>query len=123
MMLLLMSMGRSNPVTWEKVAEGYMSGVMEEKAVWWDSTYAELVPEGDSTTLLIFLGQRPTGGYGVDVEKVEIKGGKLVVVARERCPKPGSMVIQVITSPFVAVKVDVPERLPVALDIKRCGKK
>ncbi len=121
-MLLLMSMGRSNPITWEKVAEGYMSGVMEEKAVWWDSTYAELVPNGDSTTLLIFLGRRPTGGYSVEVEEIKGNSKSLEVVAREVCPKPGSMLLQVITSPFVAVKVSVPKPLPVSLKVKRCRK-
>ncbi len=122
MILLLMSMGRSNPVAWDKVAEGYMSGVSESKAVWWDSTYANLVPNGDERTLIVFLGRRPTGGYSVAVEEIKSDGKRLKVIAREVCPKPGTPVIQVLTSPFVAVRVEVPERIPLDLKIKGCAK-
>ncbi|NPA79476.1 MAG: protease complex subunit PrcB family protein [Thermotogae bacterium] len=120
MMWMFVLMGKSNPISWEVVAKGYMSGVMEEKAVWWDSTYANLVENGDERTLLVFLGQRPTGGYSVEIEEIKSDGKSLTVVAKEICPKPGSMVIQVITSPFVAVRVDVPKPLPVKLKVKRC---
>ncbi len=120
MMLLLMSMGRSNPVAWEKIAEGYMSGESESKVVWWDTTYSNLVPNGNGRTLIVFLGRRPTGGYSVSVEEIKSDGKKLVVVAREVCPKPGTPVIQVLTSPFVAVRVEVPDRLPLDLKLKRC---
>ncbi|NPB04100.1 MAG: protease complex subunit PrcB family protein [Thermotogae bacterium] len=121
MMLLLLTMGKSNPVAWEKVAEGPMSGVNEAKAVWYDSTYSNLLKaDGKEPILLIFLGRRSTGGYSVEVEEIKTDGKKLVVVAKEICPKPGSMVIQVITTPFVAVRVEIPQRLPVELKLKKC---
>lgn len=123
MMLLLMSMGKSNPVAWEKVAEGYMSGVGESKVVWWDSTYANLVPNGDEHTLIVFLGRRPTGGYSVAIDEIKSDGKRLLVVAREVCPKPGTPVIQVLTSPFVAVRVEVPDRIPLELKLRRCDRR
>ncbi len=115
-------MARSNPVSWEKVASGYQSGVYEQKAVWWDSTYSRIVEKGDDRTLLVFLGRRPTGGFSVEVEEVKTDGKRLSVVAREVCPEPGQPVIMVITSPFVAIKVDVPKPMPVDLKVKGCKK-
>ena len=49
----------------------------------------------------IFIGERRTGGYGVELVAVRTIDNELVVEYRERTPPPNSMVPQVITSPWV----------------------
>ena len=57
----------------------------------------------------LFLGSRPTGGFGVEVVGAGTKAGAFVVQYRETRPGPDAITTQVITSPFVLVtmpKVD-----------------
>ncbi len=74
----------------------------------------------------VFSGRRPTGGYAVSVERV-LYGEKehhMVVHAVEKCPEPGSMVIQVITYPGVFVAIDRVPVKKVTLEFEQCfGKK
>jgi hypothetical protein len=54
----------------------------------------------------VHLGQRRTGGYGIIVAGMRrTENGTVAVRAVERRPVPGSFVTQVITSPFVILKV------------------
>ena len=119
-MILVLGMAKANPISWEEIASGYMSGVFETKAVWYDTTYREILGAGNNNVILVFLGRRPSGGYGIKVESVKTDRKKIYIVAKETCPKPGSMVIAVITSPFVAIKVDLEDKLPIKLEVKSC---
>jgi hypothetical protein len=57
--------------------------------------------------ILAAAGEKPTGGYGIDVEGVYLEGpGKVVVETDVTSPDPGMMVIQVITYPSVLIRVD-----------------
>jgi hypothetical protein len=60
-----------------------------------------------------FAGQRPSGGYSV-----EVKRRKNLLVISEQKPAPGSIVTQVLTTPFVVVEVNtaLDETLDIALD-------
>ncbi len=66
----------------------------------------------------VFLGTRPTGGYGVEIVGAGQKAGAFVVQYRETKPGADAIAAQVITSPFLLVampKVDGDvtfERLP-----------
>jgi hypothetical protein len=51
----------------------------------------------------VFLGTRPTAGYGVEVVGVEVRDGAVVVRYRESRPAPGSLTAQVLTAPFHVV--------------------
>lgn len=53
----------------------------------------------------VFLGQRNTGGYGVEILQVKAEGGKLVVEYRETTPSPDMMVTQALTTPWTVVVV------------------
>jgi hypothetical protein len=53
----------------------------------------------------IWLGARPTSGYRVDVVAVRMEGSTAVVEYRERTPERGSILAQVLTSPFHLVRV------------------
>ena len=80
--------------------------------------WSSLVGEGPAppidfereSVLIIFGGQRPTGGYKISPQSITREGEKLVVVAPIVPPAKGSMTIQVLTAPYVVLaieKVDV----------------
>lgn len=53
----------------------------------------------------VFLGQKPTGGYGVTILRAEQSADELVIYYQEKTPAPGSMVIQVFEQPFHIVRM------------------
>ncbi|KEF33736.1 hypothetical protein RDMS_11120 [Deinococcus sp. RL] len=57
------------------------------------------------TVVAIFLGQRPTGGYGVRVTGASVKGDTLTLTVELRAPGPDSIVTQALTSPWTVVRV------------------
>jgi len=59
-----------------------------------------------STFLILNLGEKSSGGYGIGVEKVEEFPDKIVVTVRESRPAPGSMVTQALTYPYAVVKIN-----------------
>ena len=56
--------------------------------------------------LAVFIGEKRTGGYSVEIKSAVEENGKLVVTVSETAPKPDAIVTQALTSPFhlVAVK-------------------
>ncbi len=57
------------------------------------------------TLLAIFLGSKPTGGFGAEVRGVTLEGADLFVDLDLTEPAPGSMVTQVRTSPWLLLRV------------------
>lgn len=55
----------------------------------------------------VFLGSRPTGGYGVEVLGTRLDGGTLVVDWREVAPNPRDLTAQVLTAPAHLVQIPV----------------
>ncbi|MEX2476528.1 protease complex subunit PrcB family protein [Marinobacter sp.] len=55
--------------------------------------------------LLIGLGQKPTGGYGVTLEGAEIREGALEVAVNVRQPATDAMVTQALTTPCAVIAV------------------
>jgi len=53
----------------------------------------------------VFLGTRPTAGYGVRIVNVRGTGDAIVVDYREQKPAPGGMTAQMLTSPFQLVSI------------------
>lgn len=51
----------------------------------------------------VFLGSRPTAGYGVDITGTRQDGDAVVVEYRVTAPPPDAITAQVITSPYVLV--------------------
>ena len=51
----------------------------------------------------VFLGTRPTGGFGVEIVGAGQKAGAFVVQYRETKPAADAITTQVITSPFLLV--------------------
>lgn len=73
-----------------------------------------LDPAGEMA-VVVFLGERRTGGYSVEIVRVRAENQKLVVEYRETTPAPGLMVTQALTSPW-AVAIVPRSALPVVAE-------
>ncbi|HKC62751.1 MAG TPA: DUF885 family protein [Pyrinomonadaceae bacterium] len=58
--------------------------------------------------LVVYQGQKRTGGYGISIAEIRREGNTLVVRVNEQTPKPGEMATEVLTSPFIAVSIPRP---------------
>ncbi|MCG8539587.1 MAG: protease complex subunit PrcB family protein [Clostridia bacterium] len=72
--------------------------------------------------VIVTRGEKPTGGYTVDIDKIEkIQGEddkfKIVVYARFKDPKPGDVVTEAITYPYILTKTNLDE-LPYRIELK-----
>jgi hypothetical protein len=79
------------------------------KALWLEHAPDEPMPAIDfskSVVAGVFLGLRSTGGYGVTVSSVDRQEKGVVVRWREQKRDPNAMVIQMVTFPFVLVRID-----------------
>jgi hypothetical protein len=54
----------------------------------------------------VFLGSRPTAGYGVEITGIDRNDAEMIVTWRERKPAADDMVAQVVTAPYLLVVVD-----------------
>ena len=53
----------------------------------------------------VFMGTRPTAGFGIEIFRVRQEGVALVISYRETRPSPDSVTAQILTSPFHIVAV------------------
>lgn len=60
------------------------------------------------SVLVVYQGQKRTGGYGISIAEIRREGNTLLVRVNEQTPKPGEMSAQVLTSPFIAVSIPRP---------------
>lgn len=116
---------QSMTVPFHIVDRGTQSGVEESRqivvrtadewaALWRVHGMARERPKIDFTREMVvgvFIGSRPTAGFGVDIVGVaEESGGspsdpRFVVRYREKTPGPDAITAQVLTSPYVLVSV------------------
>lgn len=91
----------------EKVPETILNAIDELKL---DRGYyvfdSKQYGTGKTTYVLICGGEKRTGGYDIEVVSKKVKNGQLQVTVKEIEPKQGSMVIQVLTYPYVLFKTD-----------------
>jgi hypothetical protein len=62
--------------------------------------------------VMVHLGQRPTGGYRVRIERTAIEAGHFVVEFAEDAPPPDGIVTQALTQPWAIAVVPL-SNLPV----------
>ncbi|MCA1566306.1 MAG: DUF885 family protein [Acidobacteria bacterium] len=58
--------------------------------------------------IVVYQGQKSTGGYNIEIAEVRRNGTVLAVNVRERRPAFGDVTTQIITSPFVVVSIPRP---------------
>jgi hypothetical protein len=73
--------------------------------------------------VVIFLGEKNTGGYGAEITGVRVHEGRLVLDYRESSPAPDAMVTQALTSPWAVAIISRSELLVTAnnLNPRRSG--
>ncbi len=80
----------------------------EWTALWQEHADSRTRPEVDFSrdmVAAIFLGSRPTPGFGVEVLGVDEAGRTMVIRYRERMPPRDRILAQVITTPFRMIAV------------------
>lgn len=116
----------SQPLPFARIAtEGY-SGIAEplrlavrDQAEWeriWARIYAIASPPppipaidfARDTVLVVAMGERMSGGFGISVDEIRIVGGRLQVAVRLDCPPPGLMASMAVSEPVQAVRIEVP---------------
>ena len=115
----LLSIGtESAPMTFTTLDRGTISQidtartVVVRKAAEWQSLWREhagdrelpAVDFAQSMVVAVFAGSRPTGGYAVEITRIEPRDDGVVVTYRERRPSPEDIVTQVLTAPFHIVR-------------------
>jgi hypothetical protein len=112
---------RSSPghkLTWRTLSRGLSSGLVQPGhhvirdptayfKLWADHAAevprAALPPAVDFSremVVAVALGQRPTGGYMVEIVDVVLRGRTARVLVAERVPRPGVLQIQMATQPY-----------------------
>jgi hypothetical protein len=105
--------GSPAPFAGETQWRGSQSDVRSERTVvardpqaWqdlWDlagRTPPRALPDG-AMAIAVFMAERRTGGYAIEIDSVDREAGGAVVRYRIREPAPGSMVTQALTAPYV----------------------
>ncbi|MCI6820010.1 MAG: protease complex subunit PrcB family protein [Clostridiales bacterium] len=77
--------------------------------------------DGDDIYVIVTRGEKPTSGYTVSVEKIELEkknnGSNLVVYAAFSDPSKKTAVSQIITYPVQAVRTDL-KKLPDSIELR-----
>jgi PrcB C-terminal len=102
------------------VAQGAYSGISDasevvvRSRVEWDALWKAhaglkpipgVVDFSQEFIAAVFLGTRPSGGFGVEILGTRREAAALVIEYRERAPAASDIVTQALTSPFHIVKV------------------
>jgi hypothetical protein len=109
-------------VSFLNVVKGYRSGVREplqtvvrSQAEWmmlWRRHSNDLNATPPAVVfdleivVAIFLGEKPTGGYDVTIQRAEQSGDELMIDYQEKTPAPGSINILVFQQPFHIVRIN-----------------
>jgi hypothetical protein len=111
-------------VSFKTIAKGVRSGIREpvQIAIRSQSEWQKLWRQHTSTSTAsaplpvvdfdkeivaaVFLGERPTGGYTVEISAAEVAGSLLTVFVKETSPNPGAIVTQGFTQPFHIVRIE-----------------
>ncbi|HEB66488.1 MAG TPA: protease complex subunit PrcB family protein [Gammaproteobacteria bacterium] len=106
------------PVPFTTVAMGEQSGIHQPKNVvvrtadeWarlWklhDAGKRPSIDFGRDMVIAVFLGQRPTAGYRVRIMDVRQGPDQLQVHVRERKPDSNAVLAQVLTYPYVMIRL------------------
>lgn len=57
------------------------------------------------TLIAYFMGEKPSSGFDVEIEKATIETNKIELSLKEIEPKKGAMVLDVLTAPYVFIVV------------------
>lgn len=111
-------------LVWEEIADGnnavgvddgnyYLVRTEEALRTLWNRAYGSRLQVPDvpqvhfsrETVVALFMGSRPTGGYGLEVESVTIEGGEVYVDVNRIEPGPDAITTQALTSPWTMIRI------------------
>lgn len=55
--------------------------------------------------IVVTLGRQRTGGYAIEITRVQADGKHLKIFVKRSAPPPGAMTIQALTAPFLMVAI------------------
>jgi hypothetical protein len=114
----------TNQVAVQTIAKGSRSGVREPSQIairsqgeWqklWRQHTSTSTASGPLPTVdfdkeivaAVFLGEKPTGGYNVEISSAELTDSLLTIFVKETSPNPGAIVTQGFTQPFHIVRIE-----------------
>ena len=67
-------------------------------------TYETAEEESESVIYTIAMGEKPSGGYSIQIQKIKIKGNKTSIYISEKVPGKDEAVTDALTYPIVQVK-------------------
>ena len=87
-----------------------------------DESYCDIKEESykykkDSNIVEIYLGEKNTGGYHVNIEKIEYKNNVITITVSESSPPSGSIVTDAFTQPCLKIKLSKKANKVVVIDL------
>ncbi|MTI80897.1 MAG: protease complex subunit PrcB family protein [Firmicutes bacterium] len=67
--------------------------------------YGIIKEQGDEAIIYVGSGEKPTGGYNIEVTSVKDVAGTTVITVKETSPSKDKMLIQMISYPYTVIKV------------------
>lgn len=65
----------------------------------------KVLKHNNEFVVIILTGEKPSSGYGIEVQSIKDTGGKIEIIVNETEPKPDEMIATVLTYPGVAIKI------------------
>ncbi|MCH4888502.1 protease complex subunit PrcB family protein [Acidaminobacter sp. JC074] len=66
----------------------------------------DFIEKDDANFLILYMGERNTGGYGIRVTDILKVADEYLVLVEEKSPAPGDIVTMAFTYPYTVVKLD-----------------
>ena len=124
---VFMGMVHAGEGNWKLLAKGAFSGIVEarQEVITNRAGLDELLKKfanqqavanlpvidfGKQAVVFVSMGRQNTGGYGVDISGVDVKGDETLISVQRKRPKPGSMSVQTLTTPFVLGLIPKPAK-------------
>lgn len=110
-------------VAFKTVDKGYYCGIGQNKNIVikdtqeWTNTWKDLLSNTNyqkskninfenKTIIAVFMGERNSGGYSIEIKNVVENGNQLIVSYIENSPSADSMVTMALTQPFHVIEID-----------------
>jgi hypothetical protein len=130
----------AQPLVIRSLAKGTFSGIKEARqevirdAAAWGQFWKQHSPSAGSVekipavdfakemVIAVTMGIKRTGGYTIEIVRVEPAGKSLKIFVKQTSPPPGSLSIQALTAPFHFVAVPRSDLKPEFVEVKPAGK-
>lgn len=98
-------------IDFTEINDENLLGAEGEKLIHWqvkEAGYDFLQKKDGQTILVVYAGEKNTGGYSIEVKKVEVYQEKIRILIKETSPKPGDFVTMAFTYPYTIVEFQSP---------------